>query len=68
MTRTLIIWFCWVASAIFFAWCAFWAPTDATKLFGTAPEFFLFVLGMSHLIGGAILTFMSLGDEADWLE
>jgi len=69
MKRTFVIWFCWVAAVVFFAWCSFWAPdADINDKAPTAPEFFLFLLGMVHMIGGAVLTAISLGDQADWLD
>jgi len=66
MTRTIVIWFCWVAAVLFFAWASYWAPGDSGD--ATAPEIFLALLGVIHLLGGAALTTMSLGDEADWLK
>lgn len=63
--KTIVIWLMWVMAVIFFAWSAYWAPEpDSGPV--TAPEFFLFVLGIAHLIGGIALIITSFADDNDW--
>lgn len=49
------VWVCWVVSTLFFAYVTYGAPADVGSMNPTAPEFFLFVLGLCHLVAGIVL-------------
>lgn len=68
MTRTITIWACWIVGVLFFAWASYWAPGGGRAGELSAPEFFLSLLALVHLVVGAVLTCMSLGEQADWLD
>ena len=52
--KSIVIWALWVAAVLFFAFAMRAAPGDAGE-FPTGPEFFLFALGMFHLVLGGVL-------------
>lgn len=56
MKKLAVIWFLWVMSVVFFAWAAHFSPvTDDIRFPFTAPEFFMFALGVVHLFAGFIV-------------
>jgi len=62
--KTVTIWFMWIMAALFFAWAAYWAPTGSDG--PTAPEAFLVLLGIAHLVAGAALIVGNFAEDNDW--
>ncbi len=50
--RSIIVWFCWVVAVMFFASATYLAPGIAGDGRLTALEFFLFDLGLIHMVAG----------------
>jgi len=63
--KTLLIWAIWIMATLFFAWSVYWAPTPTGECC-TAPELFLSLLGITHLVGGVVLTVVSLAEDNHW--
>ena len=65
--KSIIVWALWIFAVLCFAFAAYVAP-DANpddQLPITAPEFFLFWLGMFHMVAGAVLLIETFLKEND---